>query len=340
MPKHITLVVRRAISDGPGTRRLVLQDPDGWPLPRWKPGAHLDLHVPGIGHRSYTMCGDTARTDTWEIAVRRETTSRGGSAWLHDVLNEGDVVAASMPRCTFPIADSATRHVMVAGGIGVTPFLAMGYEFERRGAEWALHVLSRGETPCATALAGWAHTGRIRVHDTTRLARPSWDELLSCGPVPGLHAYCCGPQAMLDGFEKATATWPARTTSIEHFVPPTLPAAEGAKSYRLCRSTTEAEMEVELGALARRRADPPRPGALAGTTPDPPDGLRCSVRVGTAGGGGLIDPVRLACASRPARQPTRSLSERPRPAHLPISGRELRRARALPFTDHRDAPAP
>lgn len=247
MPQHITLVVRRAIPDGPGTRRLILQDPDRWELPRWKPGAHLDIHVPGIGHRSYSMCGDTARADTWEIAVKREPASRGGSTWVHDVLNEGDVLAASMPRCTFPIAGSATRHVMVAGGIGVTPFLAMAHELERRGAEWTLHVLSRGEPPCGTALASWTRTGRIRIYDTTKVARPSWDELLGRGPAPGLHAYCCGPQAMLDAFEQATGAWPSGTSSIEHFIPPPPQAAEGAKSYILRRSTTGAEMEVEAG---------------------------------------------------------------------------------------------
>jgi ferredoxin-NADP reductase len=247
MPQHITLVVRQAIPDGPGTRRLILQDPDGWPLPRWKPGAHLDLHVPGVGHRSYSMCGDTARADSWEIAVKRETQSPGGSAWVHEALNEGDTVAASMPRCTFPIASGATRHVMVAGGIGVTPFLAMAYEFERRGAEWALHVLSRGEPPCGTSLAGWARTRRVRVYDTAKAPRPAWHELLGRDPAPGLHAYCCGPQAMLDGFEAATANWPAKTSSIEHFVPPTPPAAEGARPYILRRSATGAEMEVEAG---------------------------------------------------------------------------------------------
>ena len=247
MPQHITLVVRQAIPDGPGTRRLVLQDPDGWNLPRWRPGAHLDIHVPGVGHRSYSMCGDTARTNTWEVAVKREPASRGGSMWLLDVLNEGDVLAASMPRCTFPIADRATRHVMVAGGIGVTPFLAMAYEFERRSAEWTLHVLCRGEPPCGAALAEWARTDRIRVYDTTRVTRPCWDELLGQDPAPGLHAYCCGPQAMLDGFEEATGTWPSGSSSIEHFVPPSPPAVEGAKPYILCRSTTGAEIEVEAG---------------------------------------------------------------------------------------------
>ncbi|MGH7225388.1 MAG: flavin reductase family protein, partial [Gemmataceae bacterium] len=167
-------------------------------------------------------------------------------AWVHERLKEGDIIAASMPRCTFPIAAGAVRHVMVGGGIGVTPFLAMAYEFERRCAEWILHVLSRGESPCGAALAQLAQTGRVRVHDTARAARPSWDELLGA-PAPGLHAYCCGPQAMLDGFEAATANWPAGTSSIEHFVPPTPQAAEGAKPYVLRRSTNSAEMVVEAG---------------------------------------------------------------------------------------------
>lgn len=245
MPQHITLLVRRAVPDGPGVRRLLLGDPDGWPLPRWKPGAHLDLHVPGVGHRAYSLCGDPARADTWEVAVKREASSRGGSTWLHDALEEGGTVAASMPRCTFPIAPDASRHVMVAGGVGVTPFLAMVHEFERRGAEWTLHVLSRGEPPCAAALAAWAD-GRVRIHDTAAAPRPSWGSLLGV-PAAGTHAYCCGPQAMLDGFQDATAGWPAGSASVEHFVPPPLPAADGAKPYVLRRSMTGAEVAVEAG---------------------------------------------------------------------------------------------
>jgi vanillate O-demethylase ferredoxin subunit len=247
MPQHIALQVARVISDGPGTRRLVLRDVDGWPLPRWKPGAHLDIQVPGIGPRAYSLCGDPARQDAWEIAVRREAESRGGSAWLHDVLREGDEVAVSMPRCTFPIAHGASRHVMIAGGIGVTPFLAMAHAFERSGASWTLHLLSRGAPPCGSALEGLAHTGRLRMHDTSQRARPGWEALLDGGCAPGLHAYCCGPQAMLDGFAAATAEWPAGTASIEHFVPPPLAEVEGAQRYRLRRSIGGAEMEVESG---------------------------------------------------------------------------------------------
>ncbi|MDB5317309.1 MAG: Vanillate O-demethylase ferredoxin subunit [Rhodospirillales bacterium] len=247
MPRHIMLVVARIVADGPATRRLVLRDPDGWPLPRCRPGAHLDLHVPGVGPRAYSLCGDPVVQDSWEIAVRREAESRGGSAWVHDALSEGDAVAVSMPRCTFPIADAASRHVMVAGGIGVTPFLAMACEFERRGADWTLHLLSRGEPPCASALERLAQTGKIRIHDTTRTARPGWEAMLGASAAPGLHAYCCGPEVMLDGFAHATQGWPTGTTSIEHFVPPPLPAAEGAVRYSLRRSVAGTEMVVESG---------------------------------------------------------------------------------------------
>jgi ferredoxin-NADP reductase len=247
MPRHIMLVVTAIIADGPDTRRLVLRDADGWPLPRWKPGAHLDLQVPGIGPRAYSLCGDAADRDSWEIAVRRETASRGGSAWVHDVLREGDAVAVSMPRCTFPIADEASRHVMIAGGIGVTPFLAMAHEFERRGVAWTLHLLFRGAPPCGLALDGLGRSGSVRLHDTAGGPRPGWKSLLGERPEPDLHAYCCGPQAMLDAFAAATREWPAGSTSIEHFVPPPLPAVEGAKGYTLRRSTTGAETAVDSG---------------------------------------------------------------------------------------------
>lgn len=246
MPQHITLVVRHAIPAGPQTRRLVLQDPDCWPLPRWSPGAHLDIAVPGIGQRSYSLCGDPARSDTWEVAIKREVVSRGGSAWLHNGLEEGDTLAAGMPRCTFPIAPDAKRHVMIGGGIGVTPFMAMAHELERRGLDWKIHVLSRGEAPCRTELARWPST-RVYIHDTSRAPRPSWDDLLGAY-APGLHAYCCGPEAMLTGFQNATRRWPEGTASIEHFVPPPLPVVEGARSYTLCRAIGGAETAVDPGA--------------------------------------------------------------------------------------------
>ena len=64
MPRHITLTVTEAREAGPGIRHLTLRDPDGGPLPKVRPGAHLDLQVPGVGGRAYSLCGDPAVQET------------------------------------------------------------------------------------------------------------------------------------------------------------------------------------------------------------------------------------------------------------------------------------
>ncbi len=244
--RHILLSVTRAVAAGPGVRRLTLRDPDGWPLPPVRPGAHLDLHVPGVGPRAYSLCGDPAEDSSWEIAVRRETASRGGSDWLHDDLEEGSSVAASLPRCTFPLTAAATRHVMVAGGIGVTPFLSMAPVLQRQGADWRLHVLHRGGLPCPEELAPWLALGRAVAHDTTRAPRPSWATLL--GPAaPGVQAYCCGPASLLDGFAAATAAWPPGTAAVEHFVPPPPLPAPDARAYTARLAASGRDVAVGAG---------------------------------------------------------------------------------------------
>jgi vanillate O-demethylase ferredoxin subunit len=254
MARHIELRVAEARPAGPGIRRLTLRDPDGWPLPRVRPGAHLDLHVPGVGPRAYSLCGDPSVQDAWTVAVKLEAESRGGSTWVHG-LREGDPVAASMPRCTFPLAEGATRHVMIAGGIGVTPFLAMAPVLERTGADWTLHLLHRGALPCPDELARWLASGHAVAHDTAVMPRPSLDALL--GPrQPGLQAYCCGPLAMIDAFEQATAAWPSGTARAEHFVPPILAPDPSARPYTLVLAGSGAAADVAAGGsmLAALRA--------------------------------------------------------------------------------------
>lgn len=245
MPRFITLEVAEAAEAGAAVRRLTLRDPDGWPLPRIRPGAHLDLQVPGIGGRAYSLCGDPAIADRWVVAVKREPASRGGSAWVHG-LRQGDTVQAAMPRCTFPLAEEADRHVMIAGGIGVTPFLAMAHALEARGADWALHVLHREPLPCPEELAPWIAAGRAICHYTASAQRPAMAELLGAHR-PGVQAYCCGPLPMLEAFEAATADWPEGSARVEHFVPPALPADPSARPYTLRLSKSGQEVEVSAG---------------------------------------------------------------------------------------------
>jgi vanillate O-demethylase ferredoxin subunit len=164
--RHIQLVVREAEAAGPGIRRLVLMDPDGWPLPKFRPGAHIDLHLPNGMTRSYSLCGDPAQQDRWVVAVKREAPGRGGSAWLHEALRLGDPIGASLPRCTFPLAQGAARHVFLAGGIGVTPLLCMAQRLAAIDADFTMHYSTRSpeRTAFRDEIAASDYAGRVHFH--------------------------------------------------------------------------------------------------------------------------------------------------------------------------------
>jgi vanillate O-demethylase ferredoxin subunit len=152
-----------------------------------------------------------------------------------------------MPRCTFPLSPEARRHLMVAGGIGVTPFLAMAPVLERAGAEWTLFLMHRGGAPpCAAELAPWIATGRAVVCDTAARGRPAMAAILGTFAA-GVQAYCCGPGGMLEEFARLTAEWPDGAARVEHFVPPPLPPDPRARPYLLVRASTGAAVEVAAG---------------------------------------------------------------------------------------------
>lgn len=245
--KHVQTVVREAEAAGPGVRRLVLADPDGWPLPRAKPGAHIDIYLPGGLVRAYSLCGDPAQADRYVVAVKREAAGCGGSAFVHDALAVGAALGVSLPRCTFPLAADAAEHVFIAGGIGVTPFPPMALAAERAGTPWRLHLLHRDAPPLPDALAPLVATGRAVLHDTARAPRPALAPLI--GPAaPGRHAYCCGPAGMIADFEAATADWPAGTAHVERFVPPPLQPDPEARPFTLVLARSGREAALPAGA--------------------------------------------------------------------------------------------
>ena len=253
--RTVYTVVRQIRPAGPGIAVFELEDPDRWELPPFTGGAHLDCHLPNGMVRSYSLCGDPADRYRYEIAVKREDLGRGGSMHLHDDVALGSVIRVSLPRATFPLAPSAERHVFIAGGIGVTPFLSMAASLEAGGnTDYALHLFHRGETPMANEIARYRESGRVFVHRSDLDApnatpRPELAALIG-EPVPGTHLYCCGPQKMIDGFLEATQHWPPAQVHVEHFVPPALEADERVGSYTLVLAKSKKQTEVPAGGSA------------------------------------------------------------------------------------------
>ena len=98
---------------------------DGSVLPPFSAGSHIDVHLPGGWVRQYSLCNNPTESHRYLIAVLRDPNSRGGSKAMHELVNEGDALHISPPRNHFALAHDAQRHILLAGGIGITPILCM-----------------------------------------------------------------------------------------------------------------------------------------------------------------------------------------------------------------------
>ncbi|MHC5908377.1 PDR/VanB family oxidoreductase [Streptomyces sp. S6] len=177
-----------------GVVRLRLEGRD---LPRWEPGAHLDLVLPSGLVRQYSLCGDPADTSAYTVAARLVEDGRGGSREVHEGLRVGDEVEVRGPRNRFPLVSGAPAYVFVAGGIGITPILPMLRALPA-GAEWRLLYCGRSRASMPF-LAEVGEFGADRV--TVVEGRPELDSLLG-ELTEGTAVYCCGPEGLARAVEE------------------------------------------------------------------------------------------------------------------------------------------
>lgn len=192
---------------------------DGAPLPRWSPGAHIDIEcgAPGLT-RQYSLCGDPADASALEIAVLCEPQGRGGSAWVHAHLRPGDTVNIRGPRNHFRMDESASRAIFIAGGIGITPVSAMARRARALGMDYELHYSGRSRNSMALlAELAQLHGERLHVHASDEGRRNDLPALLA-RPEPGTQIYACGPVGMLRALQECCAAWPGDALRTEHFV--------------------------------------------------------------------------------------------------------------------------
>lgn len=187
-------------------------------LPGWEPGAHVDLRLPNDKVRQYSLTGDPNDLSCYQITVRRESDGRGGSAWVHDNLREGDIAHVSAPRNNFPLAEG--RGVFIAGGIGVTPMLSMARELAVRDNLREFHF-SEKKRPSAfedELSQTFAEALTMHISADGPDARLDVDKMIA-GLPPDVHIYCCGPQRLIEAVEAATAGWPEEQIHFEVFAP-------------------------------------------------------------------------------------------------------------------------
>lgn len=232
--------------------RLDRLDGESWPdLPA---GGHVKIKVDNTLTRSYSLTSIRAASGV-NIAIHRAPTSEGGSSYMHENAAVGDTIMVSMPQNSFPVARDGGRHVMLASGIGVTPFLSMIEQFEDSGEDWELHYCAR--SPDTAAFGDQLvekHPARVNMHFTHDDSANRLDLrqlLLDAGDK---NVYCCGSVSFLESVREATAHWPKGQVHFESFVP--LGGKGRDKSFTARLESTGVTVEVPSGStlLAALRA--------------------------------------------------------------------------------------
>lgn len=195
---------------------------NGVALAPFTAGAHVDLILPNGIRRSYSLCNPQGETHRYVVGVKKASPSRGASSYLHEQLRVGAEIEIGEPRNNFPLIESATHSVLIAGGIGVTPIFGMLQRLAQVGASWELHYACRTRADGAflNELLAFAARDPLRVRLT--FDQEPGGVMLDLAAIvaaapPRSHFYACGPAPMLDAFEAATSGLTAEQRHIERF---------------------------------------------------------------------------------------------------------------------------
>ncbi|WP_299866707.1 2Fe-2S iron-sulfur cluster-binding protein [uncultured Roseobacter sp.] len=225
---------------------------DGGLLPEWRAGAHIDIVVAPEFFRQFSLCGDPADRTCYRVAVLREDTGRGGSKLMHKIFTEGRKVFISRPINHFPLAEEATKHMLMGGGIGVTPMMAFAYECHARGLEFELHYSASTQASAAFMDAlqrvPWAEKATVHISDAG--SRADLDAVLA-GQGAGTHVYACGPEIYMTSVMEAAARQGIAEDAqhMEYFSVPELPDYENHDfTLRLERSGRELQVPADKSA--------------------------------------------------------------------------------------------
>lgn len=214
----LSLQVNRLVAVTPWIKEIELVPAEG-ALSPFTAGAHIDVTLGNGLERSYSLLNDPAETHRYVIAVLREADSRGGSTWIHDHLSAGDTLQSSAPVNNFPLNEAGETHILIAGGIGITPLKSMAHRLHARGADFKLHYCAR-DPERAAYLDELTRTlgDRLAVHlDGGDPARGlDVASLLAKRPSAG-HVYVCGPAGLIRAVREATRDWPKGTVHYELF---------------------------------------------------------------------------------------------------------------------------
>lgn len=174
---------------------------DGGALPAWEAGAHIDLHLQDGLVRQYSLCGNPTDTAQYVLGVLLDPNSRGGSVAVHKQVVQGSKIQISSPRNLFPLVEGASNTVLIGGGIGITPMIAMAYSLYAQNAPFHLHYVAR-DPVFAPLLQTLPFAKHVSIYNHSDAASQRFNirnvlELAKENGISGVHTYVCGPEGLM-----------------------------------------------------------------------------------------------------------------------------------------------
>ncbi|MGY1490549.1 PDR/VanB family oxidoreductase [Methylobacillus pratensis] len=252
----LKVIVAEIAEAAEGIRRFTLIAADGGELPGFSGGSHVVVSMPAgpRTHRNaYSLLSPPSDRRNYQIAVRLQENSRGGSRFMHEQVKVGTALEISWPVNLFGISRVGRKHILVAGGIGITPFMSQVHDLLRSGANFELHYAFR--SPRHAGFVGELQGllgGRLVCYDQSQGQALDTATLLSRQPL-GTHVYVCGPGGMVDAVLNTASRlgWPEAHVHHEEFLAP--PVGEPF-AIRLKQSARVVEVGAEESMLEAMEA--------------------------------------------------------------------------------------
>lgn len=244
-----------------GIVSVVLRSPDGDRLPPWTPGAHIPVTLASGLLRQYSLCGAADDRHSYTIAVFQVSDGRGGSREIHERLRIGTLLEVGEPRNNFALVE-APAYMFLAGGIGITPIMAMIEALQRRDDPPPWRLLYGGRDRAAMAFVDRLPlTDGVVVVPQDEAGFPDIAGALAHS-APGTAVYCCGPPAMIAAVQGACDRHPQLTLHVERFT-----AAAGDRSAPADADTFDVEL-ARSGITVTVRSDQSVLDAILDAKPD------------------------------------------------------------------------
>jgi MOSC domain-containing protein YiiM/ferredoxin-NADP reductase len=176
-----------------------------------EPGSHVRVKLGGKLVRAYSVVGGTSQR--FELGIALDPETRGGSKHMHQNTQEGDILTFGRITASFPLVKEAAKHIILAGGIGITAFLAAAQHLQKTGQPYALHFAVSDEVPFVSQVAALGTNATI--YRKSQGQRMDLDRIISRADS-NTHIYICGPERLLTAVQTTARKYNVPESAV-HF---------------------------------------------------------------------------------------------------------------------------